>query len=151
MKEAFNLFDKDGGGTISAPEMRQCLRSIGQNYSEYEVKKMIDEIDQDDNGEIDFDEFCMLMAKNMSEGGNGNAKLIDLFDCFDRDGEGSIDVDEFMNTMYILSNMGEAMTDEEVKEMFVEATPSRNGVLTKDEFIAMMTAKPSNVSRSIKK
>ena len=124
MKEAFCLFDKDGGGTISAPELRQCLRSIGQNFTENEVKKMINEIDQDGNGEIDFDEFLLLMAQTMNDGG-GNQKLIDLFECFDRDGEGSIDLGEWKNTMYILSNMGENFTEQEVEEMFMEATPGR--------------------------
>ena len=110
MKEAFCLFDKDSGGTISAEELRQCLRSIGQNFTKTEVDKMINEIDQDGNGEIDFDEFLLLMAQTMNEGG-GNQKLVDLFECFDRDGEGSIDLGEWKNTMYILGNMGEDLTE----------------------------------------
>jgi calmodulin len=62
-REVFNLFDKDGSGTISASELGTVMRTLGQNPSETEVENMIREVDKDGNGEIDFEEFCKLMVR----------------------------------------------------------------------------------------
>ena len=41
-KEAYQLFDKDGDGTISTRELGTLLRSLGQNPTEDEIVEMID-------------------------------------------------------------------------------------------------------------
>ena len=57
LKEAFSLFDKDGSGSISADELYLVLKSQGANPTKEEVKKLVDSIDLDGNGEIDLYEF----------------------------------------------------------------------------------------------
>lgn len=37
------------------------LKNMGQEPSEEQLKKIIDEIDSDGNGELDFDEFLKLL------------------------------------------------------------------------------------------
>ena len=39
------------------------MRALGQNPTEEEVKEMIDEVDADGSGSIDFPEFLSLMAR----------------------------------------------------------------------------------------
>ncbi|BGP03015.1 hypothetical protein NBRC10513v2_006741 [Rhodotorula toruloides] len=56
-KEAFSLFDKDGDGTITTRELGTVMRSLGQNPTEAELQDMINEVDADGNGQIDFPEF----------------------------------------------------------------------------------------------
>ena len=46
-KEAFQLFDKDGGGSISTKELKQVFEALGQNPTEDEIQNMISEVDQD--------------------------------------------------------------------------------------------------------
>jgi hypothetical protein len=36
-RDAFKLFDSDGGGSIDAEELGACLRSLGKNLSEAEI------------------------------------------------------------------------------------------------------------------
>ena len=66
-KEAFSLFDKDGDGTITTKELGTVMRSLGQNPTEAELQDMINEVDADGNGTIDFLEFLSLMARKMRD------------------------------------------------------------------------------------
>jgi hypothetical protein len=52
-RAAFNVFDKDGSGTISADELRQVMKSLGENLTDEEIDEMIKEADKDRNGTID--------------------------------------------------------------------------------------------------
>mmetsp|Transcript_34708 Transcript_34708/g.108996 ORF Transcript_34708/g.108996 Transcript_34708/m.108996 type:complete len:298 (+) Transcript_34708:269-1162(+) len=65
-REAFDLFDTDGGGTLSAPKMQKALSLFGAtNVSKDEVREMIKEADVNGDGELDFHEF-LLMAKKVA-------------------------------------------------------------------------------------
>mmetsp|Transcript_31068 Transcript_31068/g.30522 ORF Transcript_31068/g.30522 Transcript_31068/m.30522 type:complete len:102 (+) Transcript_31068:1198-1503(+) len=58
---AFNLFDKDGDGSISALEIKDIL-CAGQGKIDTKVwEDIIKEIDTDGNGEIDFEEFSTMI------------------------------------------------------------------------------------------
>lgn len=62
--EAFKVFDRDGGGFISATEVRHVLRNLGENLSEPEIDEIIREADVDGDGRILYEELVkMLMAK----------------------------------------------------------------------------------------
>lgn len=59
------MFDKDGDGTITAKELGIVMRQLGLNPSEDEIHEMIQEVDEDGNGEINFTEFLTIMAHKM--------------------------------------------------------------------------------------
>ena len=48
--EAFELFDKDGDGTISTGELKNLLRCFGVDLPDEQVKELIDRYDQGDEG-----------------------------------------------------------------------------------------------------
>ena len=52
-------------GTITTKELGTVMRSLGQNPTEAELQDMVNEVDADGNGTIDFPEFLNLMAKKM--------------------------------------------------------------------------------------
>ena len=54
----FEMFDVDNDKSISVKELSTIMRSLGQNPTEEEVAKMMEDADDDNSGEIDFFEFC---------------------------------------------------------------------------------------------
>ena len=56
-RAAFEVFDKDGSGTISADELRTVMKSLGENLTDDEINEMIREADKDGNGSIDCESF----------------------------------------------------------------------------------------------
>jgi len=65
-REIFNLVDRDGGGSISNEELGELMDTLGINASQEEIDLMINEIDQDSNGEIDFEEFVAVMSRRVN-------------------------------------------------------------------------------------
>ena len=47
--------------------MLKVMRSLGQNPTEAELQDMINEVDADGNGTIDFPEFLTMMARKMKD------------------------------------------------------------------------------------
>ena len=64
-KEAFGLFDKNNKGYITSEDLGNLMKKLGQQPSETELKDMIDEIDADGNGTIDFEEFLLMIQRKM--------------------------------------------------------------------------------------
>ena len=62
--EAFKVFDRDGNGFITSHELRNIMNSLGENLSPEEIEEMVKEADQENDGQIDYDEFVkMMMSK----------------------------------------------------------------------------------------
>ena len=80
-KEAFQIFDKDGDGSITTKELGTVMRSLGQNPSDDKIRQMIIDVDEDNSETIDFKEFLGLMAKKMKEN-DSEDELIEAFKVF---------------------------------------------------------------------
>ena len=61
-QEAFELFDKNGGGTIDAAELQKTLDDCGIYVNGDDLVEIMLSLDHDGNGEVDFDEFLTLMT-----------------------------------------------------------------------------------------
>jgi len=59
---AFTAFDLDGDGLITLDEIGAVLREAGAEPSEAELEALLQSVDNDENGVVDFDEFCELMT-----------------------------------------------------------------------------------------
>ena len=66
-REAFDLFDRDGGGNISTAEFLRCWRSFGFQASVEEVEAMLVAADIDGSGEMDFKEFVFMVTQATGE------------------------------------------------------------------------------------
>ncbi|KAN0061251.1 hypothetical protein ACQY0O_006093 [Thecaphora frezii] len=102
-KEAFSLFDKDGDGTITTKELGTVMRSLGQNPTEAELQDMVNEVDADGNGTIDFPEFLTMMARKMKDT-DSEEEIKEAFKVFDKDGNGFISAAELRHVYVSLAN-----------------------------------------------
>ena len=66
LRAAFSLFDKDEGGTISAKEVQEVLCS-GQDIDDDVWQRVVQEVDADGDGEIDFGEFKAMMRSMLDD------------------------------------------------------------------------------------
>uniref|UniRef100_A0A0A9YFZ5 Troponin C, isoform 1 n=1 Tax=Lygus hesperus TaxID=30085 RepID=A0A0A9YFZ5_LYGHE len=62
LREAFRLYDKEGNGYITTEVLREILWELEPELSEYDLDMMIDEIDADGSGTVDFNEFMEVMT-----------------------------------------------------------------------------------------
>uniref|UniRef100_A0A0D6QY05 EF-hand domain-containing protein n=1 Tax=Araucaria cunninghamii TaxID=56994 RepID=A0A0D6QY05_ARACU len=62
LKDAFKIFDMDGNGFISADELHNVLRRLGESCSLAECRNMIEVVDVDGDGHVSFDEFLAMMT-----------------------------------------------------------------------------------------
>jgi hypothetical protein len=62
----FRRYDVDGSGTIDTGELQLILEEVGQTVSDNEIEELMKEIDADNSGEIDFEEFMQAVEKSNS-------------------------------------------------------------------------------------
>jgi len=67
LREAFNIFDLDGDGVLTATELAEVFRALGENVTEDDITFLQNSIDKNGDGEIDFNEFLELMSSNPYE------------------------------------------------------------------------------------
>ncbi|MES1922360.1 calmodulin-like 3 [Bonamia ostreae] len=134
IKEAFELFDKNGDGTISALELGQVLRSLGQNPTESELNDMISEFDSNGKGNIDFEDFKRIISTHKSEF-SAKSNVKEAFKAFDKDGNGFISLEELKSAM---ESLGEKVTKEELQEMVKIADKNNDGKIDYEEFVEIM-------------
>ena len=66
VKEAFELFDKNGDGSLSTAELRYMMASHGRRMTDAEIDEMIEVADADGNKQIDYNvSFLHFSRSNM--------------------------------------------------------------------------------------
>ena len=111
------MCDKDHDGKLSAQEMGNIMRTLGKNFSNYELNSIIQEIETKGNGYIELDKFIELMAHNKIDENTlkiEQTNLINAFKYFDRDQNGLINYEEFK---HILQTVSEKLSQDEIKSL----------------------------------
>ena len=134
IKEAFDLFDTDGSGSIDAKELKVAMRALGFEPKKEEIKKMIADLDHEGNGVIDYNDFLDLMTVKMAER-DPMEEMMKAFRLFDEDDTGKI---SFKNLKRVAKELGENMSDEEIQEMIDEADRDGDGEISDEEFFRIM-------------
>merc|ERR1711918_209787 len=95
-RKNFNLFDKKRTGAIPIADMGTVLRSLGQNPTEAELQALMEEVDKDKSGTIEFDEFVDLMSRTNKTQEQMEEEIKNAFLTFDADGSGFITREELI-------------------------------------------------------
>lgn len=66
LREAFELYDINKNGLISSSELGEILTRIGERCSEEDCVKMIESVDEDGDGFVNFEEFKTMMSRSSS-------------------------------------------------------------------------------------
>ncbi|XP_027111229.1 calcium-dependent protein kinase 1 [Coffea arabica] len=74
---AFNYFDKDGSGYITRDELQQACKEFG--IDDTSLDDMIRDVDQDNDGRIDYNEFVAMMQRGNPVVGGGKKNLENSF------------------------------------------------------------------------
>lgn len=136
LRQAFDLFDTDGGGTIDPKELRAAIRSLGLETKNQSVYDMMQGIDTDGKGEIDFDEFVDVMTSKLACNNDSEEDVQKIFELFDDDKTGFITLH---NLKRVVAELGERMDDAELLEMIERADLDQDGQISPDEFFRIMT------------
>jgi troponin C len=145
-RAAFDIFVEDSeDGTISTKQLGKVLRMLGQNPSEQELQEMVDEVDEDGSGTIDFDEFTQMMSKQLAAEAleqipeRPEKELAEAFRIFDKNADGYLDFDEIKAA---LDGVNEKFEDWEVKQFIAEADKNEDGQMDYEEWIDIMKHTP---------
>merc|ERR1712055_497955 len=64
LKDAFRVYDKEGLGYITTDTLRGLISGLLAPLTDEELEGILEELDEDGSGSMDFDEFCeMMMTK----------------------------------------------------------------------------------------
>merc|ERR1711953_751069 len=119
-----------GDGSVDSCQVSSIMRQLGQNPSEAEIQDMVNQVDKDGTGMIDFPEFlCMMSLKSESE--NAEDEIREAFQVFDGDGNGFINRQELA---VVMGNLGESLTQEEIQGMIDQADIDGDGQINYEEF-----------------
>ena len=139
IKEAFDLFDTDKSGEIDTDELKQALSNLGIDAKNQTLQNMINDIDKNQSGTIDFDEFIDMMTAKMSDK-DTREDLEKVFDLFLGDDE-KADKIELKHLKRVAKELNENMSEDELNEMITRADTDRDGKVSFDEFYNIMTKK----------
>merc|ERR1712094_113896 len=134
LREAFDLFDTDGSGAVDAAELHTAMKALGFEPKKEEIAKMVKEMDKDGDATVDFEEFCVMMAEKMNQK-DGKEEMLKGFALFDDDNTKKI---SFKNFKRVAKELGENLSDAELKEILAEADEDGDGEINEAEFLAVM-------------
>merc|ERR1719464_682843 len=116
IREAFNLFVTDQTETIDPGELKAAMRSLGFETKNPTIFQMIADLDQDGTN-IGFDDFLEQITQKLGDKETRDG-IQKIFNLFDDEKSGTISM---KNLKRVSKELGETMTEEELKEMIERA------------------------------
>ncbi|KAI8372044.1 HAD-like domain-containing protein [Choanephora cucurbitarum] len=141
-KEAFSLYDKKGNSTVSSANLGDLLRGLGQNPTQAEVAELVKDtakskgVPETQEFDIDFGTFLSILTRPDGFKPAGTSQeFIQGFQVFDKEGDGYISAGELR---YVLTNLGEKLTEDEVNELLKEVEVGKDGRINYVDFVTVI-------------
>jgi len=117
------------------------LNMMGLKFNKQELDEVIEEIDEDGSGQIEFEEFLVLAKKFMTEDEDEDAgelekELKEAFRLYDKEGNGYITTDVLKT---ILAALDSSLQSKDLDDIIEEVDEDGSGTLDFEEFMGMMT------------
>ncbi|XP_049867599.1 troponin C, isoallergen Bla g 6.0101-like isoform X2 [Pectinophora gossypiella] len=140
LKNAFDAFDHEKKGVISTDMIGTILEMLGSSVDEGTLKEIIEEVDEDGSGELEFGEFVQLAAKFLTEEEEDDEAMVkelrEAFRLYDKEGNGYITTDVLKEIFKELDN---TITADDLDTMIEEIDSDGSGTVDFDEFLEVMT------------
>ena len=133
IKEMFDLFDADGGGSIDTEELAKAFVSLGISDTREEVDKLVAQIDSDGSGEIEYAEFVEVMHSLFSSRDTA-AEMSKAF-AHMAEGKERITLDDLRK---ISIEVGDEVPEPYLKELLAAGDIDKDGSVTFADFRIMM-------------
>ncbi|UJR32063.1 hypothetical protein I4U23_019531 [Adineta vaga] len=133
LKDAFDIFDKDGSGKISQKELGNIFKALNIKVNDNQLKELITQMDSDQSGEIELDEFCYVMGETFFKK-HSEEELRIAFEQFDQDGSGYIQADELESIMH---KMGRHLNRSQIDGIVKSLDTSGDGKISFEEFVQL--------------
>jgi Ca2+-binding EF-hand superfamily protein len=137
LTRAWARFDDDGGGTLGVREIRLLLKAIGRDVTDAAFGMVMEELDEDNSGQCDFDEFQEWWQKQDDEVHarmeelDELERLKEIWSRFDVDGDGMLGAQEILA---VLRSVGRKVSAEGFKAAMQEIDADGSGEADFDEF-----------------
>ena len=76
LRSLFDRVDTDGSGTVSTSELAELCSTLNLDLTRRQVKKMLQEADEDNSGSLDFEEFVVAFTRQSRDSGTPNLGLV---------------------------------------------------------------------------
>jgi len=135
LQEAFNQMDLDGDGHLNRQEIEKVMGNV---LSEADLNDLLNDLDTDQNGEVEWHEFLAVMKIRMRE--PESVKMLkEAFRVFNSDG---VLTAEQMRT-HLFAEMKNNCIDIELNEMLKALDQDNDGKIKVDDFIRLLTQENS--------
>ncbi|KAG9262934.1 centrin-3 [Astyanax mexicanus] len=135
IKEAFELFDTDKDKEIDYHELKVAMRALGFEVKKVDVLKILKDYDREGTGKITFEDFREVVTDRILER-DPKEEILKAFKLFDDDESGKISL---RNLRRVARELGEDMSDEELRAMIDEFDTDGDGEINQEEFVSIMT------------
>ena len=134
VKEAFNVFDSENTGGLDARELKAAISALNVKITKDEIRKIYQDFGKDIREKINEEEFMEIVVPRLPDR-HTQEYIKKIFQYFDLDNTGKI---TSRHLKKIAQEIGETLSEEELKEIMEEADKDEDGYIGFEDFYRIM-------------